>query len=130
MTPQQEAAALRNFASLCSFRVIQSSASVLSVRLAALRRGNRNAGDFQIHGTEMGAAGEVKRSPVIAAERDVGGRRLPVHDAAELLALQVEDPDAARAAAIDVPGRVDLHAVGDAGLAVRRSANTRSLCLA
>ena len=45
----------------------------------------------------MGAAGEVKRSPVIAAERDVGGRRLPVHDAAELLALRVEDPDAARA---------------------------------
>src|SRR5215472_8192680 len=65
----------------------------------------------------MGAAGEVKRSPVIAAERDVGGRRLPVHDAAELLALQVEDPDAARAAAIDVAGRIDLHAVGDAGLA-------------
>src|SRR5215468_33687 len=65
----------------------------------------------------MGAAGEVKRSPVIAAERDVGGRRLPVHDAAELLALQVEDPDAARAAAIDVAGRVDLHAIGDAGLA-------------
>src|SRR5262249_36011012 len=92
-------------------------ASVLSVRLTAFRRGNRNAGDFQIHGTEIGAAGEVKRSPVIAAERDVGGRRLPVHDAAELLALQVEDPDAARAAAIDVPGRVDLHAVGDAGLA-------------
>src|SRR5436853_2028645 len=81
--------------------------------LAALQRGNRNAGDFQIHGTEMGAAGEVKRSPVIAAERDVGGRRLPVHDAAELLALRVEDPDAARAAAIDVAGRVDLHAVGD-----------------
>src|SRR5262245_52396338 len=84
---------------------------------AALRRGNRNAGNFQIHGTEMGAAGEVKRSPVIAAERDVGGRRLPVHDAAELLALRVEDPDAARAAAVDVPGRVDLHAVGHAGLA-------------
>src|SRR5215468_11663514 len=117
MTPQQEAAALRNFASLCSFRVIQSSASVLALRLAALRRGNRNAGDFQIYGTEMAAAGEVKRSPVIAAERDVGGRRLPVHDAAELLALRVEDPDAARAAAIDVAGRVDLHAVGDAGLA-------------
>src|SRR5258708_9489988 len=85
--------------------------------LAALQRGNRNAGDFQIHGTEMGAAGEVKRSPVIAAERDVGGRWLPVHDAAELLALRVEDPDAARAAAIDAVGRVDLHAVGDAGLA-------------
>src|SRR6516162_11496753 len=78
----------------------------------------------------MGAAGEVKRSPVIAAERDVGGRRLPVHDAAELLALRVEDPDAARAAAIDVASRVDLHAVGDAGSLPRRSANTRSLCLA
>jgi len=39
----------------------------------------------------MGAAGEVKRSPVIAAERDVGGRRLPVHDAAELLALRIEE---------------------------------------
>src|SRR5262249_57514203 len=90
-------------------------ASVLSVRLAALRRGNRSAGNFQIHGTEMGAAGEVKRSPVIAAERDVGGRRLPVHDAAELLALRVEDPDAARAAPLHVAAPLPLPALSDAG---------------
>src|SRR3954447_19705851 len=65
----------------------------------------------------MGAAGEVQGFPVVAAEGDVGRGGIAVHDAAELLALRIEDPDPAGAAAIDVAGDVDLHAVGHAGLA-------------
>ena len=39
-----------------------------------------------------------------------------MHDAAELLAARVHDPDSAGAAAVDVAFHVDLHAVGHAGL--------------
>src|SRR5437764_5046911 len=85
-------------------------------KLNAFQYGNRNAGDLQVYGTEVRAAGEIKGFPVVAAERDVGGRGLPVHDAAKLLALRIEDPDAPCAAAIDVARRIHLHAIGHAGL--------------
>src|SRR5207245_8854928 len=76
-----------------------------------------HAGDLELDREQRAAAGEVKRLPVVAAEGNVCRRRVAVHDAAELLALRVEDVDAARAAAIDVAGDVDLQAVGPAGLA-------------
>jgi hypothetical protein len=44
--------------------------------------------------------GEVQRLPVGAAERQVGGLGLAVDDAAEFLALRIEDPDSAGAAAM------------------------------
>src|SRR5580693_5300717 len=65
----------------------------------------------------MVAAGEVQGFPVVAAEGDIGGSRSAVDDAAELLALWVQDPDPAGPAAIDISFDIDLHAVGDAGLA-------------
>ena len=40
----------------------------------------------------------------------------PVHDATEFLAAWVHDPDAARAAAIDIAFDVYLHAIGYTGL--------------
>ena len=64
----------------------------------------------------MVPAGEVERFPVIAAEGDVGRGRRAVHDAAELFAGRVHDPDPAGAAAIDIALDVDLHAVGHARL--------------
>src|SRR5207248_940381 len=65
---------------------------------------------------EVVAAGDVERPPVVAAECEVGGGGRPVHDAAELLAGRVHDPDPAGAAAIDIALDIDLHAVGHARL--------------
>src|SRR5215831_372840 len=78
---------------------------------------HRDPSDLELDREQRAAAGEVERLPVVAAEGDVGGRRMAVHDTTELLALRIEDVDAARAAAIDVAGDVDLQAVGPAGLA-------------
>src|SRR6266851_9037447 len=58
---------------------------------------HRDAGDLHLHRAEVVAAGDVERPPVVAAEREVGGGGRPVHDAAELLAGRVHDPDAAGA---------------------------------
>src|SRR6266702_700941 len=77
---------------------------------------HRDAGNLQVDRAQGAPAGEVERSPVVAAERDIGGRGLPVDDAAELLALWIEDMDPVGAAAVDVACRIDLHAVGHAGL--------------
>src|SRR5229473_2275703 len=52
-----------------------------------------------------------------AAEADIGRGGIAVDDAAEFLALRIEDVDSARAAGIDVAGRIHFHAVGIAGLA-------------
>jgi hypothetical protein len=41
-------------------------------------------------------AGEVERFPVVAAEADIGGRRITVDDAAELFALWIKDVNAPR----------------------------------
>src|SRR5712671_1816151 len=78
---------------------------------------HRNSGDLQFDREQRAAAGEEQRLPVVASKADVRCRRMTVHDAAELVALRIEDVDAARAAAIDVAGDVDLHAVGPARLA-------------
>src|SRR5207237_8750441 len=69
---------------------------------------HRHARNLHVDRAEVAAAGEVKRLPVVAAEGDVGGRGLPVNDAAEFLAGRVENPEAAGAAAIDVAGAVHL----------------------
>src|SRR4051794_38424169 len=84
--------------------------------LPLLRDRHRNAGNFHLDAAEVVAAGEVERLPVATAKGDVGGRRRTMDDAAELLALRVHDPDAAGAAAIDIPFDIDLHAVGHARL--------------
>src|SRR6267142_583298 len=63
---------------------------------------HRDAGDFHLDRTEVVPAGEIQGFPVVAAEGNVGRRRRAMHDAAELLAARIDDPDPARAAAIDV----------------------------
>src|SRR5262245_50798470 len=60
-----------------------------------LRHRHRDAGDLDLEHAEARAGGEVHRLPVVAAEGDVGGVGKAVHDAAELLALRIEDVEAA-----------------------------------
>src|SRR5207248_8997052 len=72
---------------------------------------HRHSGNLYSNRAQVIAARKVDRLPVVAAEGEIGGRRCPVHDAAELLARFVHDPDAAGAAAIDVSLDIDLHAV-------------------
>src|SRR5262249_28327150 len=76
---------------------------------------HRHAGDLYVDRAEVGAACEIEGLPVISAERDVGGCRLAVHDAAEVLAAWIHDPDAARAAAIDIAFDVEFHTIGHTG---------------
>src|SRR3984893_16784756 len=57
----------------------------------------------------------MKGFPVIAAERYIGSRRMPVDNATELLALRIHDPYSPCAAAIHVAGYVHFHAIGHAG---------------
>src|SRR5205807_5319939 len=52
----------------------------------------------------------------VTAKGDVGRVIEAVHDATELLALGVEDVEPAGAAAVNVAGGIDLHAVGAARL--------------
>src|SRR5262252_11035439 len=63
-----------------------------------LRDRNRNAGNLHIDRSHHGPAGEKQRFPVLAAEADIGGRRLAMDDAAEFLALRIEHIDSACAA--------------------------------
>src|SRR6202048_4492813 len=77
---------------------------------------HRNTGNFYLNGAEMVSTGEVEGLPVVAAKGQISGGRRSVHDAGELLALWVDDPQPASAAAINVSLDVYLHAVGDAGL--------------
>src|SRR5205085_12705463 len=76
---------------------------------------HRNSGNLQLDREQRAAAGKVQRLPVVTAKADVRRRRMAVHDATKLVALRVEDVDAGGAAAIDVAGTIDLHAVGPAG---------------
>src|SRR5271169_4347296 len=64
----------------------------------------------------MIAAGVIKSFPVGATKGEVGRGGCPVHDAAELFALWIDDPEPAGAAAIDIAFDIDFHAVGNAGL--------------
>src|SRR5262249_5155904 len=85
-------------------KIVFDAGRNVSVRLSAsclLRRDrHRDAGHFELHGTERRMRGEVERFPVIAAKGDVRRLRLAVHDAAELPALGIDDVDAARSARI------------------------------
>src|SRR3954468_1341484 len=69
---------------------------------AFLRRRHRQSWYLHVDRAQMGAAGEVQGFPVVAAEGNIGGRGIAVHDAAELLALRIEEPDTAGRAALDV----------------------------
>ena len=63
----------------------------------------------------MIAGGEVQRLPVIAAERQLVVAGAPCTMRPSFLPVRIHDPDAARAAAIDIARGIDLHAVGNAG---------------
>src|SRR5712671_241678 len=77
---------------------------------------HRHAGNLHLERAEARTRAEVDGLPVVAAEGDIGGVRKAMHDASEFLALRVDDVESARAAAIDVSGGIDLHAVGAAGV--------------
>src|SRR4051794_35014746 len=69
--------------------------------LLLLRRHSQgDAGDVEVPRPQVVARGDEERLPAPAAEADVGGRGLAVQDAAELLARAIENPQAARTAAI------------------------------
>src|ERR1700719_3363183 len=65
----------------------------------------------------MIAAGEIEGLPVVAAKSEVGGGRRPVDYAAQLFAVWIHDPKPARSTAIDIALDIDLHPVGNTGLA-------------
>jgi hypothetical protein len=85
-------------------------------RLCLFDRRHRHSGNPEVHGAEEIPIGETECLPVRTSEGEVCGLWLAVDDAPKFLALGVEDPEAARAAAKDVPRSVDLHAVRYAGL--------------
>src|SRR5215467_11887603 len=87
-----------------------------SYELRLLRNRHRHAGDLHLEHAETRARAKIERLPVVAAEGHVGRVGKAVHDAAKLLAARVKDVEPARAAAIDVAGAIDLHAVGNARL--------------
>src|SRR5258708_32644021 len=74
-----------------------------------------HSGDPEVHGAKEVPVGEIEGLPIRTAEGEVGCLRLAVDDAPELLALRIQNPDATRAATIDVPSIVHLHPVRDAG---------------
>src|SRR5271169_4512857 len=77
---------------------------------------NRDAGNLDIDRAEVVTAGEIEDFPVGAAKGQIRRGRSAVHDAAELFALRVHDPQPASATAINIALDVDLHAVRNAGL--------------
>src|SRR5262249_52643878 len=84
--------------------------------LRLLRDRHWHAGDLHLEHAQTGTRAEIESLPVVAAEGHVGCVGKAMHDAAELLAVRVNDVEPARAAAINVAGAVDLHAVGNAWL--------------
>src|SRR6266478_6048512 len=76
---------------------------------------HRHSGDPEVHGAKEIPIGEIERLPIRTAEGDVGCLRLAVDDTPQLLALRIQNPDATRAATIDVPSTVHLHPVRDTG---------------
>src|SRR6516165_1749545 len=76
-----------------------------------LHGGHRHAGDPHLESAQARAGAEIDGLPVVAREGDVGRVLIAMHDAAELLALRIEDINPAGAAAEYIAGGVDLHAV-------------------
>src|SRR5260221_6038795 len=85
--------------------------------IASRRLGrHREAGDFELHRAQGRMRGEIERFPIVATKGDVGRLRLAMDDAAELLALGIDDIDAARSAGIDVAQHIELDTVRTSGL--------------
>src|SRR5882672_4107170 len=79
---------------------------------------HRHARDVHARAEHRAVGGDVKRAPVGVAPGHVGAV-IRDADAAEELSVRADDVEAARPGAVDVALDVDLHAVGDAGLAAR-----------
>src|SRR5262249_8547770 len=65
----------------------------------------RDAGNLDVDRAQVASAGEKQRPQGITSKADVGGCRLTMDDATELLSLRIENIDSSRAAAIHVSGR-------------------------
>src|SRR5215467_15618114 len=76
----------------------------------------RDTRNFHIDRAQVVSAGEIEGFPVGPAKGEVGRGGGAVHDAAELCALGIHDPQPTGTAAIDIAFDVDLHAVGIARL--------------
>src|SRR5262249_22108423 len=90
-----------------------SSASCLN-RSLLHRYGH--AWDLHIDREETAPCREVKRSPVIAAKRDVRRCRMSVNDATKFPAFGITDGKSAGAAAVEIAVSIDLDPVGHARL--------------
>src|SRR5262245_17890214 len=86
------------------------------VGVLTLRGGHGKAGNLEADRAQVVPAREVEGLPVVAAESQIGGGGRPVNDAAELLAAPIHDPDSPGPAAVHVALRIDLHAIGYAGV--------------
>ena len=106
-----------------AFRAVMHRAA--RVHVAA---GPARSGDYTTNGenksvprqftfwSEEARVGEIERLPVGAAERESRGLGLAMDDAAEFIALHIDYPYSARAAAINIPSAVNLDAIPHAGL--------------
>src|ERR1700733_8878179 len=83
--------------------------------LCSFDRWHRHSGNLEVHRAEEIPVGEIERAPFRATEGKVGGLGLAVNDAAEFLALGIEDVNASRATTIDIPRQIHLHAVRHPG---------------
>src|SRR5262249_12403274 len=90
-----------------------SSASCLN---RSLLHRYRHAWDLHIDREETAPCREVKRSPIIAAKRDVRRGRMSVYDATKFLAAGINDVNTAGAAAVEIAESIDLDPVGHARL--------------
>src|SRR6516225_7631040 len=77
---------------------------------------HKNARDLHLDGTKIIPVREIERLPVIATERYVRSLWPSVHDAAELLALRVENVHSACPSAVNIASDIHLHAIRPAGL--------------
>src|SRR5262249_19186571 len=75
---------------------------------------NRNARDIEPESIDYRVAGNVKRLPIGVAPGQVA--EVVDFDAPEQISLGIDNMDAARPAAVEVPFDVHLHAVGTATL--------------
>src|SRR5262245_25921307 len=88
--------------------------AVIGIRVRPIRRSRRPPGDDHADPVDRARRSDVQTAPIGVAEGHVR-RVLGDADHAEAGRGRVEDVDPARAAAIQVARRVDLHAVGRTG---------------
>src|SRR4029079_16814118 len=88
---------------------------LVGMRLRSMPSEHRQAGNGSAQPVERRRGGDEQRAQIVVAPREVRGV-LGHLQHLEQARVGVEDVDAPRTAAVHVPGAVELHAVGSAGL--------------